>query len=718
MAVEFPFPYELFLIGPALVGGTLLAAKVGPALLAAGRQTAYDRGTASEQARWMLRVDPTASRDPDAASRLIAALHPGVRRGLSDWAVGWPHIRLEVVWSGRAASWEIAAPRQLAGIVEAAARSAYPEAEMEEVDDAPPTAPASWLALSGRPPLGSDGVAITPALVELMSRLPPDSRARWVVSIQPRAESAAQAPSGVPSLGASVIAAFLNQPMPRPSQQVHVSAEPGLRFAASVELRTWPAHHGRAWLFDAMGLVGLLRANGWQVTGRIGGRAGRMDLAPSALAELWSPPGRGDASRAVTVLRSRSLAPPASWLESGRPVGVLGSRSVRLPPDIFLRHAAVIGGTGSGKSTELVALAADDLAAGRGFTFIDPHGDAVARLLDAVPRNQTERVHLLALAERDAPRGFNFLELDGADPELVAVQFVDTLYDLYARYSGPKQTHYLRMALLTLLAREPEAEGPWTVVDLYQLLVNREVRKQFTEHLGDEVLRDFWSHEWPLDNPRAREPSVEAVLNKLGGFIAYPTIRDIVGARHSTIRPRAIMDAGEVLLVDLSRVGRDHARLFGSMLIGRYYIDALARQGTASSGRMPHQLYVDEVHNFDTSSLRGILTETRKFALGLTVATQYVRRLAPELAEALRSNVATLALLQPSPADVEELAHLFEPLTRRDLLNLPRFRMALRSEVDGERLVLTCDVLPEPEGLGSTEAVRASSDRRDGRWRA
>ena len=63
--------------------------------------------------------------------------------------------------------------------------------------------------------------------------------------------------------------------------------------------------------------------------------------------------------------------------------------------------------------------------------------------------------------------------------------------------------------------------------------------------------------------------------------------------------------------------------------------------------RTPHQLYVDEVHNFDTSSLRGIFTETRKFGLGLTVATQYVRRLQPDLATALRSNVATLGLLQP-----------------------------------------------------------------------
>ncbi|MBA2373536.1 MAG: hypothetical protein H0V74_04950, partial [Chloroflexi bacterium] len=51
---------------------------------------------------------------------------------------------------------------------------------------------------------------------------------------------------------------------------------------------------------------------------------------------------------------------------------------------------------------------------------------------------------------------------------------------------------------------------------------------------------------------------------------------------------------------------------------------------------------------------------------------------------AIRANVATLALLQPSPEDARMLADAFAPLTERDLFNLPRFRMAIRTELDGE----------------------------------
>lgn len=725
MAVEFPFPIHLFVIGPVLIASGAVGFLAGRRLIRLLRQSAYDFNTGRDT--WTLRVDPDAPREPDAAERLIAGLHSGIQRGTSWWAAGWPEMRLAVHWHLGAAHWEIEAPRQLARVVEAAVMAAYPDAELEQAPGYAVDDPGDLrLGLSGWPPSPTAGRRRAPSLasslVELMSRLPEDADAQWLIRLRPMPAARRASTDTTPSLLSAVVAAGLNQPSPK--MQVATTARtaeraPLFSVSASLDVRLLPPQpaSARAWLFDASSLVSVLRSAGWEVGAAVG-RAPRPMLAdPAAIAELWSPPGRGDATRAIEVVRSRLLTAPPRLLSGERAVGTQAGSRVHLPADLFLRHAAFIGSTGSGKSTQLMALAADDLLAGRGFTFIDPHGDAVRRLLDAVPPEHVDRVHLIELAERDTPRGFNFLELGAADPELVAVQFVDTLYDLYAKYSGPKQTHYLRMALLTLLARPPEADGPWTVVDLYQLLVNRDVRRRFTEQLADEVLRDFWSHEWPLDRPHVREQSVEAVLNKLGGFIAYPTIRDIVGARHSTIRPRAIMDAGEVLLVDLSRVGRDHARLFGSMLIGRYYIDALARQGSLAAQRRPHLLYVDELHNFDTSSLRGILTETRKFGLGLVTATQYVRRLQPELAAALRSNVATLGLLQPSAEDVADLFDLFEPLSRRDLLNLPRFRMALRTEVDGERMLITPNVLPEPPALGSADVVRHSSDQRDGRWR-
>ena len=120
-----------------------------------------------------------------------------------------------------------------------------------------------------------------------------------------------------------------------------------------------------------------------------------------------------------------------------------------------------------------------------------PHGDAVARLLDAVPKDQAHRVHLLELAEKDHPRGFNPIELDGADPELVAAQFVDTMSDLYfAGLASPphRQLQYLRSALMTLLLRATPGGVPWTLESLNRLLIDPVFREAITNGLEKQIL--------------------------------------------------------------------------------------------------------------------------------------------------------------------------------------------------------------------------------------
>ena len=60
-------------------------------------------------------------------------------------------------------------------------------------------------------------------------------------------------------------------------------------------------------------------------------------------------------------------------------------------------------------------------------------------------------------------------------------------------------------------------------------------------------------------------------------------------------------------------------------MIARYGVAALGRQRIPAADRTPHTLYVDEVQNFDTSSLRGIPAEGRKFGLWVVMATQYLK---------------------------------------------------------------------------------------------
>ena len=51
----------------------------------------------------------------------------------------------------------------------------------------------------------------------------------------------------------------------------------------------------------------------------------------------------------------------------------------------------------------------------------------------------------------------------------------------------------------------------------------------------------------------------------------------------------------------------------------------------------PFYLYVDEFQNFATESFATILSEARKFKLGLTVANQYIAQLPDTIKNAVRT---------------------------------------------------------------------------------
>src|SRR3990172_622145 len=53
------------------------------------------------------------------------------------------------------------------------------------------------------------------------------------------------------------------------------------------------------------------------------------------------------------------------------------------------RHLYVVGQTGTGKSTLLLNLIRQDLAAGEGLALLDPHGDLAQAALAYIPRSRT-----------------------------------------------------------------------------------------------------------------------------------------------------------------------------------------------------------------------------------------------------------------------------------------------------------------------------------------
>jgi hypothetical protein len=211
--------------------------------------------------------------------------------------------------------------------------------------------------------------------------------------------------------------------------------------------------------------------------------------------------------------------------------------------------------------------------------------------------------------------------------------------------------------------------------------------------------------------------AIAPVQNKVGQFLSASIIRNIVAQVKSTIDPRAIMDEGKILIVNLSkgRIGEDNMRLLGGMLITKIQMAAMERVSIPESERRDFYLYVDEFQNFANQSFANILSEARKYRLSLVVAHQYIKQLEEEVAWAVFGNVGTLIFFRVGADDATFMENEFMPTyTPEDLVNLAKYEIYLKLMVDGAATApFSANTLaPIAQKTDNTEKVIAVSRER------
>jgi len=346
-----------------------------------------------------------------------------------------------------------------------------------------------------------------------------------------------------------------------------------------------------------------------------------------------------------------------------------------------LAHMYVIGKTGVGKSTMLETLIRQDLEASRGVAVFDPHGDLVERVArDALTRR--DDVTYFNAPDPKGALGFNPLEQVGpAHRSLAAAGLLDAFRKIWWDSWGPRLEHILRNALFALL----EIPGA-TLGDILRLLGDQAYRTQVVARLSNPQARYFWSVEFPGYPARLRADAIAPLQNKVGAFLTDPALRRILSAPQSAFRLRAIMDEGQVFLVNLSkgRIGEDTATLLGGLLLSRLNLAALSRASAPETERRPFYCYLDEFQSFATLTFLTMLSELRKYGAGFVMAHQYLAQLDPAVRDAVLGNAGTLIVFRVGAADAETLVREFyPPFTIQDIVNLPNRHIYLKLMIDG-----------------------------------
>ncbi|MBW3598155.1 MAG: type IV secretion system DNA-binding domain-containing protein [Planctomycetes bacterium] len=444
-------------------------------------------------------------------------------------------------------------------------------------------------------------------------------------------------------------------------------------------------------------------------------------LSHEELATLFHPPTATVQGPRFQTAPNLELEAPREAFAAEQPL-VLGLakaaggwRTFGLDADTRRRHLYVVGKTGMGKTSLLLQMINQDIAAGRGVAVLDPHGDLTEAVLESVPPNRTNDVILLDPGDPTHAVAYNPLAChDPLRRDLVADDVVSALDKIYDFSSMPRAADMLRNALFVLI------EHDQTLLELLRFLADEDTRRRLLQNVEDEVVRLYWEREFPGLDKSARGLTMAAILNKIRPFLLSPRMRAIVGQANGSLHLRSVLDERKVLLVNLSkgRLGEGNANLLGTLLVTGIQQAALSRADVSEEERTDFHVYIDEFQNVTTPSIATVLSEGRKFRLNLTCAHQFLDQLNPAIQSAVFGNVGSMIAFQVGPADAailaEQLAKHAGQIQPQHLANLPRYAAYARVLLDGApSLPFSMRTMtPQQIPLDRREIVREASRRR------
>jgi hypothetical protein len=314
---------------------------------------------------------------------------------------------------------------------------------------------------------------------------------------------------------------------------------------------------------------------------------------------------------------------------------------------------------------------------------LDPHGDLVASIRDLVPKEREKDVVFVNLPDLSQPWHFN--PLANVPPDKVAfaaASMVEVFKKLWPDDWGPRLEYLLRNVVFTLL----ETPG-FTLADIPALPSDKTLRATIVEGLKNEVVRDFWKSEFDRYSRAFRAVVVAPLQNKIGALLTDPILRQFLTQDGTRLQLHQIINQGKILLVNLDkgRLGEGPSATIGSFLVSHMALTGLARSETREEHRRAFFIYLDEFQTFTTLSIANMLSELRKYRVGMVLAHQHLSQLEPEIRDAVFGNAGTMISVRVGGADAAILAREVAPTFKAtDLTGLQRYCVYLRLLIDGD----------------------------------
>ena len=226
----------------------------------------------------------------------------------------------------------------------------------------------------------------------------------------------------------------------------------------------------------------------------------------------------------------------------------------------------------------------------------------------------------------------------------------------------------LRLAVRTLIP------SGLTLVDAIDLFTDRAFREACLKRVPQvrrrptdrQDMQTKVRHDWAqYENLRPGEQItyIESIVNRLDTLTNSRVLADIVGSQRTTVLfEEVVLDGDGLLIVSIPigpAISEQQCNFIGALLLCALADRVFVRQAKAGVEPRRFHLYLDEYHRFATSTTEQLLTEGRKFGVGVTVALQSLAHIASErIRNAVRIS-STLIVGPVTSLDAEDLAGEF-----------------------------------------------------------
>ncbi|HWT31289.1 MAG TPA: type IV secretion system DNA-binding domain-containing protein [Propylenella sp.] len=342
-----------------------------------------------------------------------------------------------------------------------------------------------------------------------------------------------------------------------------------------------------------------------------------------------------------------------------------------VPDAMRFEHCHIIGGTGHGKTQLIQRMIHADLTAaqqdGRSIVVIDSQGDLINKLVrldlfspDA-PDSLADRMILIDPADIEFPAALNLFgahlgrlkDYRPVDRERVLNGVVELYESFFGALLGAELTQK-QGVIFRYLARLMLAIPGATIHTLMELMEDgRPYRPQMASLEGSA--RHFFEKEFFHPSFAATK---KQILRRLWGVLSTPAFERMFAQSENKLDLFAALNDGSIILINTAK---DLLKTEGSQLLGRFFVSmlsqaALERSTVPEHRRTPTYVYVDEAQEYFDDTIETILSQARKYRVGITLAHQTLDQLSPRLRAAFLSNTSLKCAGGVSARDARALA--------------------------------------------------------------